>query len=206
MASTRAPDAVSAGRSAPQQGVAGRMFDEFAQHAQVPVTQRRKRPRPAIGEVVGVGPRVRLDHRPEIQARATILTNVDTPDFSQQRLASFAITCRELDDSTSAIAVEGELDLTTAPRLKWMLVDAIQGGRSRILLDLSLTTFMDSTALGVLVVVNRNLEFGAAMAIACPSPNVLRIFELSGMDGAFAIFPTFDEALAHVNGTSTGAG
>ena len=87
-----------------------------------------------------------------------------------------------------------------------MLVDAIQSGRGRLLLDLSLTTFMDSTALGVLVVVNRNLASGAAMAIACPNPNVLRIFELSGMDGAFAIFPTFEEALAHVKGTSTGAG
>lgn len=129
---------------------------------------------------------------------------MDTPDFSQQSV-SFAITARELDERTSAVAVEGELDLTTAPRLKWMLVDAIQGGRTRLVLDLSLTTFMDSTALGVLVVVNRNLEAGAAMAIACPNPNVLRIFELSGMDGAFAIFTTFDEALAHVGSGASGA-
>lgn len=137
--------------------------------------------------------------------RATILSNVDTPDFSKQGSTSFAITCRELDERTSAIAVEGELDLTTAPRLKWMLLDSIQTGRSRIVLDLSMATFMDSTALGVLVVVNRNLDAGARMAVACPNANVLRIFELSGMDGAFAIFQTFDEALAHVQGPTTGA-
>jgi hypothetical protein len=33
--------------------------------------------------------------------------------------------------------------------------------------------------------------------IACARPNVLKIFELAGLDGMFAIFPTLDEALAH---------
>jgi len=149
---------------------------------------------------------VQLRPSPEFEARATILSNVDTPDFAEPSAASFAITARELDARTSAVSVEGELDLTTAPRLKWMLVDAIQGGRTRLVLDLSLTTFMDSTALGVLVVVNRNLGAGAALAIACPNANVLRIFELSGMDGAFAIFPTLEEALAQVSSASAGSG
>lgn len=130
---------------------------------------------------------------------------MDTPDFSQQSV-SFAITHRELDASTSVVAVEGELDLTTAPRLKWMLVDSLEGARTGLVLDLTATTFMDSTALGVLVVVNRNLEPGAAMAIVCPNANVLRIFELSGMDGAFALCPSFEEALAHVKSATTAAG
>jgi anti-sigma B factor antagonist len=145
-------------------------------------------------------------HRQNLKlGRLTILNNVDTPDFSAQSSTSFAIMCRELDERTSAIDVEGELDLTTAPRLKWMLLDSIQAGRNLIVLDLTKTTFMDSTALGVLVVVNRNLEADAGMAVACPNANVLRIFELSGMDGAFAIFPSFDEALSHVKSPTTGA-
>jgi len=86
-----------------------------------------------------------------------------------------------------------------------MLVDAIQAGQERLVLDLSLTSFMDSTALGVLVAVNRNLDVGAKLAIACTNTNVLRIFELSGMDGAFAIFPTVEEALAQVQDGPTGA-
>jgi anti-sigma B factor antagonist len=59
---------------------------------------------------------------------------------------------------------------------------------------------MDSTALGVLVGVNRSLDVGARLAIVCVHPNVLKIFELSGMDGTFTIYPTLDEALAHVRG------
>jgi anti-anti-sigma factor len=59
---------------------------------------------------------------------------------------------------------------------------------------------MDSTALGVLIGVNRSLDVGARLAIVCTRSNVLMIFELSGMDGAFEICPTLDEALAYVRG------
>jgi anti-sigma B factor antagonist len=129
----------------------------------------------------------------------TILSKAHTTNPDEVGSVEFGITCRELDERTSAISVEGDLDLTTAPRLKWMLLDTLHEGRDRVVLDLSLTCFMDSTALGVLVVVNRRLDADARMAIVCDRPAVLRIFELSGMDGAFAIFPTFEEALAHVH-------
>ncbi len=119
--------------------------------------------------------------------------------------APFSITCQELDENTSVVSVEGELDLTTAPRLKWMLLDTLQEGRSRLIVDLSATTFMDSTALGVLVVVNRRLEPSARMAILCDRPVVLKIFELSGMDGAFTIVPSLEEARAYVQSGSAEA-
>jgi anti-sigma B factor antagonist len=104
------------------------------------------------------------------------------------------------------ISVEGELDLATAPRLKWMLIDSLQAGQSQLVVDLSQTSFMDSTALGVLVAVNRSLDADAALAIACPRATVLRIFELSGMDAVFAIFATLDEALAHARARDAGTG
>ena len=104
------------------------------------------------------------------------------------------------------ISVEGELDLSTAPRLKWMLIDSLQAGQSRLVVDLTQTTFMDSTALGVLVGVNRSLDADAALALACAHPSVLKIFELAGMDGVFAIFATPEEALAHVRGAGAQTG
>lgn len=118
----------------------------------------------------------------------------------------FGIEQRELDALTSVISVQGELDLTTAPRLKWMLVDSLQTGHSQLVVDLSLATFMDSTALGVLVGVKRSLDDGARLAIVCTQANVLMIFEFSGLDGVFAIFPTLDEALSHARGNGGRAG
>ncbi len=118
------------------------------------------------------------------------------PGARAARAAAFEIVQRPLDEHTCAIVVEGELDLSTAPRLKWMLLDALQAGYGRLVLDLSRTTFMDSTALGVLVGVKRGFDAGERLAIVCPGGDVLQIFEFAGMDGAFAIFPALDQALA----------
>lgn len=121
-------------------------------------------------------------------------------NHSQPSSATFGIYERKLEMQTSVISVEGELDLSTAPSLKWMLLDSLETPGSRLVVDLSLTTFIDSTALGVLVGVTRSLQGGARLAIACARPNVLKIFEYSGLDGVFAIFPTLDEALAYARG------
>jgi anti-sigma B factor antagonist len=120
---------------------------------------------------------------------------------SHSSSTGFGIFQRALDAHTSVITVEGELDLGTAPRLKWMLIDSLEMGRSRLVVDLSLVTFMDSTTLGVLVGVSRKLQTGVRLVIVCVRPNVLKIFEFAGLDGAFAIFPTLDEALAYAGGS-----
>jgi anti-sigma B factor antagonist len=130
----------------------------------------------------------------------------DTSSSSQTEPLAFAITERQLDERTDVVSVEGELDLTTAPRLKWALVDALQAGHSQLVLDLSRCSFMDSTALGVLVGVNRSLHADARLAIACARENVQKIFELSGMDGVFALFATVDEALAYAQGRAAQVG
>jgi anti-anti-sigma factor len=108
---------------------------------------------------------------------------------------AFGIAQRGLDERTSVISFEGELDLSSAPQLKWTLLDSLEAGRRLIVVDLSLCTFMDSTALGVLIVVQRSLAAGVRMVIVTEHPSILRIFELAGMDGAFAIFPTLADAL-----------
>ena len=135
-----------------------------------------------------------------------MLSRVDTANRSQPSTAPFGILQRELDKRTSVISIEGDLDLSTAPRLKWMLVETLEAGHSELVVDLSSTTFMDSTALGVLVGVKRSLAVGAQLAIVCTRPAVLKIFELSGLDGAFAIFSTLDEALAYTREHTARAG
>ena len=135
-----------------------------------------------------------------------MLSRVDTSSRSHPTARPLGIIQRELDKRTSVTSIEGELDLATAPRLKWMLLDALEAGHEELVVDLSLTTFIDSTALGVLVGVNRSLGVDARMAIVCARPNVLKIFELSGLDGVFTIFSTVDEALAYTRGHTAKAG
>jgi anti-sigma B factor antagonist len=119
---------------------------------------------------------------------------------------AFAISQREIDGRMCALTVEGELDLATAPRLKWALTDVLGAGCSQVVLDLSRVTFIDSTALGVLVGVQRRLDAPARLAIVGAHSDVLRILELSGLDGMFDVFSTFDDARAYVRGSATATG
>jgi anti-sigma B factor antagonist len=130
-----------------------------------------------------------------------VLKRVDTSNPPR-----FVIVKRELDEQTAVVSVEGELDLSTAPRLKGMLLDSLEEGCNRLIVDLSLATFMDSTALGVLVAVNRRPELAGPLAIVCAGERIRQIFEFSGTDGAFAIHPTFEEAHESLRGRTVGAG
>jgi hypothetical protein len=40
----------------------------------------------------------------------------------------------------------------------------------------------------------------------CTTENILQVFEFSGADGAFAVYPRLDEALAYVSGKIAQAG
>jgi anti-sigma B factor antagonist len=127
-------------------------------------------------------------------------SRTNKPDQSSADAVPFGISRRELDARTSVIAVQGDLDLATAPQLKWMLLDALEEGHAHLVLDLKDSTFMDSTALGVLVGVSRNLGAKGTLAIVCANDKLLKIFELSGMDGVFAIYSSLDDALEHTRG------
>ncbi len=119
---------------------------------------------------------------------------------------AFAIAQHDLDRTTTVLTVEGELDLATAPSLKWALGDLVDAGRSRIVLDLSAVPFIDSTALGVLVGVRRAMGADGRLAIVCTNANVLKIFELTGLDSAFPSFATPELALAHIRGSAAATG
>jgi anti-sigma B factor antagonist len=126
--------------------------------------------------------------------------SMDTPRTARnaeqaQAPVAFMVIAREIDARTSVITVEGELDLSSAPRLQWMLEDALDAGRGRLLIDLSATSFMDSTGLGVLIGVNRRLA-EQRLSIICPPGVVRQVFDFSGTDGAFEIFDTLDAAIA----------
>ncbi len=118
----------------------------------------------------------------------------------------FVIRERQLARDTAVVSVEGDLDLASAPDLKWALGDLQASGARHVVLDLAKVSFIDSTALGVLVGAQRALDEGVRMAIACNEENVLRIFELTGLDCMFEIVPTLEEALEYVQGRTTAAG
>ena len=63
---------------------------------------------------------------------------------------AFSITQQAVDDDVHVIAVTGYLDFDAAPRLKRCIVDCIEAGGRRLVVDLSDAGFIDSTGIGVL--------------------------------------------------------
>jgi anti-sigma B factor antagonist len=79
------------------------------------------------------------------------------------------------------------------------VISAIDGGKSHIIVDLSKASFIDSTTLGVLVGARKRLRaHGGALAVVCPDPDQLGLFEMTGLDRVFSIHPDRDSALMAV--------
>jgi len=113
----------------------------------------------------------------------------------------FAITEHPIDADRHVLAVRGEIDLFTAPELKQQLAEAIEAGRIRIVVDLTDTTFLDSTALGVLIgAVKRLRSRDGALAIVNIDENISKTFEITGLDQIFTIVASRDEAIQAVDG------
>ena len=112
---------------------------------------------------------------------------------------NFHIHDEEIDAETHVIELGGEVDLYTAPEFKERMVQVIDGGKKQVVVDLSKATFIDSTTLGVLVGgVKRLRPVGGSLALVCADQNILKIFEITGLDRVFPIHESRDDALSAV--------
>ncbi len=109
---------------------------------------------------------------------------------------AFAVAHREVGERTCVVSVEGDLDLASAPQLKWTLVELLEKGYAQYVIDLSGLTYMDSMGLGVLVGFRKRVEGSAQLALACVPPTQGKLMELTGLDACFDSFATVDEALS----------
>lgn len=102
----------------------------------------------------------------------------------------------EIGDGHSVVSVTGELDVATAPDLRSYLDEAVDRG-GLVVADLLGVTFIDSTALGILLdSLKRAESAGADLRIVVAQPRILKIFEITGVIELFSIFPTLDTAMA----------
>jgi anti-sigma B factor antagonist len=99
-----------------------------------------------------------------------------------------------VDQGVPLIAVMGEIDVATAPQLRETLHGVIAQGRSTVVLDLLGVTFLDSTALGVLVGgLKRCRELGGELHVVVADARIRKIFEITGLDKVFPLANALDE-------------
>ncbi|MET3962416.1 anti-anti-sigma factor [Marmoricola sp. OAE513] len=89
------------------------------------------------------------------------------------------------------LAVRGELDLSSYTTLRDRISDLISAGRTKLVIDLAATEFLDSTALGALIGGRRRAHAaGGSFVIACANANLLRLFNLTRLDLVFTVYPS----------------
>ena len=95
------------------------------------------------------------------------------------------------------IAVGGEIDVYTAPKLRERITELVDQGNLDIIIDLEKVEFMDSTGLGVLVGgLKRVRTHEGSLELVCTQERLLKIFRITGLGKVFAIHGSQAEATA----------
>jgi anti-sigma B factor antagonist len=118
---------------------------------------------------------------------------------SEKNPIKFAISELSPDDATTVIAVAGELDLASAPRFKHSLIRAAREHEKGLVVDFSELTFIDSTAIRILVDARALRPVDDPFVVVCAHPRVLTIFKIAGLEGTLQLAPSMSEALDRVH-------
>jgi anti-sigma B factor antagonist len=112
-------------------------------------------------------------------------------------MSSFYISDCMASDDVAVLDVGGEIDYEASPQLRECIMRHLKADRS-LVLDLSWATFIDSTAIGVLVgAVTRLRETeGEPLAVVCTNEKVLQVCAITGLDSLVRLYSTREEALS----------
>ena len=92
--------------------------------------------------------------------------------------------------------VDGQLIVGNRHELKRMVLHALEGGARRFVIDFSRTGYIDSSGLGVLITLSKEIRAqGGDLRLASLNPDLTRLFELTKLDTFFRICDDLGEAL-----------
>jgi anti-anti-sigma factor len=102
----------------------------------------------------------------------------------ESRLVAATATFGLVEDEPGALRLVGELDLAGVPEVRDRLVE----WQGDVELDCSGLTFIDASGLKMLGAIHYACaRRGAKLLIVNPSPCVIRLLELTGLDALFAV-------------------
>jgi anti-sigma B factor antagonist len=105
------------------------------------------------------------------------------------------VATSRLDDGTHVLAVRGELDLYSTPQLTAEL-ETIASERTNVVVDLTEVSFMDSTALGAILLASRRLrDANRRLALVSPVAATTKLLTMVGIDRVVPVVESRDDAL-----------
>jgi anti-sigma B factor antagonist len=94
------------------------------------------------------------------------------------------------------VTVEGQLIVGNRQELKQKVLDEIERGERKFLVDFSQTGYIDSSGLGVLVSLSKKIrEHGGELRLTNLNEDLKTLFELTKLDTLFQIAESRERAL-----------
>jgi anti-sigma B factor antagonist len=108
---------------------------------------------------------------------------------------AFTVTTNQ--SGVVVVAVDGQLIVGNRQDLKQKVLDALEKGGRKFVIDFTRTGYIDSSGLGVLVSLSKKIrELGGDLRLAGLNEDLQTLFELTKLDTLFSITRTPEEALA----------
>ena len=102
----------------------------------------------------------------------------------------------EKTDKCIVVAISGRLDTTNYNLLEKKLMDLIDGGNDKILVECSQMDYVSSSGLRILLMALKKISAVKGKFALCGlQENIREIFEISGFTSIFRIYPDKNEAL-----------
>ena len=106
------------------------------------------------------------------------------------------VQTRQADNGVTVVAPTGRLDVAGAPALKDAINEAVKNGPQRVIIDMEGVSFVDSTGLGSVIAVLKQLRSSQGeLRLAAPNQQVRVVLELTTLDRVFPYYATVEEAL-----------
>lgn len=104
-------------------------------------------------------------------------------------------TRREPHGDAVVLAVEGDVDLQSAPALSAALADLQREHSGDVVIDLTAVTFLDSSGLGAIVTAHHAIAAaGHRVLLVCTDARILKIIRLTRLDEVVPVFESVDAA------------
>lgn len=96
----------------------------------------------------------------------------------------------------AVLRCEGRLTMVAAPTLKSAIDEVVEAGQAHVVIDLSDTSFVDSSGLGALVAgLKRARQAGGDLRIAEPQEQVRMVLALTNLDRILQPFDRLEDAV-----------
>lgn len=92
---------------------------------------------------------------------------------------------------------EDRLDAASAASFKGQILDAINSGNLKLVLDLKMVSFIDSSGLTAIISALKSLGNEGHMVVCGLGNNTESLFRLTRLDRLIKVFPNQDAALAY---------